>query len=249
MVITIIGVFGCFATVSVEAVSQTGINVPNQRIELDNPGHSNLLAGADTTLSAEHLLNSLARDKRTNRTIGGGMALGGGVLLLVISARLSVDPPNLPFWKPLGLILGGTCIVSGAVLLAVPSRTESEATDVREITDQVDRERAAYSSLISLTERARRQRFLGGAISVGLGLSWLLAPEDSARRDETLGLLSIGEGLYYLLFKSPEEKILARYESAHREPGVKLNISPALLIGESAQVPGIALRLSFGTSR
>jgi hypothetical protein len=207
--------------------------------------YPNSLSEIDTILSAQDLLYSLAQDMRSRRITGGAISLALGGVMFIASAGSSGDDFDAQFTRTFGLVSGGIFAGAGIGLLAIPTSAEVQADQVTGISNPDDRERSAYAGLVTLAEKARNQRVLGGIVSCGSGLALLVMSTEAEYSDPTVGLLLIGEGIYFLTSPSPEERILNKYEEARSGQPLLCQINPDLIIADGGRRFGIALRVAF----
>jgi len=237
-----------------EANLQSVVPIPIQSSNLHDQAHSPSPADADTATTAEYLLYELAPAARKSRNLNGALAAGVCVLSLIDGIESSGGSSGLPRpFQSSKLFLSGFLAVSSAAIFIFPSPPESAAEEIREISDPREREEAALEHLIAFSERARKLRMNVGGMLLTIGLLGFNAIIEDRQRGHSsepgMGLFSLamtGGGLYRLLTRYPEEKIMERYERAHQNPGMTIDLCPALIPGERRMIPGVSARLSFG---
>lgn len=214
---------------------------PDREIE-GNPLRGGALAvirqqpATSTPSLAEIYMARLARNTKTNRMLGGALALGiGGVGVGVGIALASGDPDTFPgvLGRALGtvtIIAGGLAVGAGVYALAVPSAEEREYRDVRAMTDPAQRETASRLALPRLAARGRRNRIITGVIFSALSvLSFASSSGDDARSAAFSGALWGGLAAYSFLVKSPSERASRDYleeSEARKSPQFFLGVGP-----------------------
>jgi hypothetical protein len=181
-------------------------------------------------------MQRLAKKTKTNRMLGGALALGvGGVGVGVGIALASGDPETFPgaFGRIFGtatIIAGGLAVGAGIYELAVPSAEEKEYRDVRAMTDPAQRETASRLALPRLAARGRRNRIITGAIFSAISvLSFASSSGDNASSALFSGALWGGLAAYSFLVKSPAERASRGYledSGARKSPPFFFGVGP-----------------------
>lgn len=190
-----------------------------------------VFASESAGVAAEDLLSSLAQDKKNERILEGTIMIAmGGVTILGTSLLLESEGFDIQPIKNFFYLTGGLCAGIGIFQLLSPTVAEKEYRKVSTITDPIGREKAAYSSLISLAEKARYQRMVSGLSSGAFALYCLFGQPfkyqvDNDTYDNSIyyGVLSAAAAVSSLCFKSPEERILDVYEGGQAKAGYSLS--------------------------
>jgi hypothetical protein len=185
---------------------------------------------------AEVYMERLAKKTKTNRMLGGALALGiGGVGVGVGITLASGDPDTFPgalgrVFGTATIIAGGLAVGAGTYALAVPGAEEKEYRDVRAMTDPAQRETASRLALPRLAARGRRNRIITGVIFSAISvLSFASSSGDDASSALFSGALWGGLAAYSFLVKSPAERASRDYleeSEARKSPQFFLGVGP-----------------------
>jgi len=167
-----------------------------------------------TSLSAEYLLSNLAREKKTDRLIGGvvltATGIGTGALFSMVKADEDLTEEDAKYIRGFGYIMAGIITGTGIITLAIPSEAENHYADVMKINDPVKKEEAAYNSLVFLADRAKTDRLIAGVIDAAGALYFLTS---NSYYYTYCALIFAGSAVANLGIKSVEEKMLERYHA------------------------------------
>lgn len=175
-----------------------------------------------TALSAEYLLSNLAREKKTERIIGGitlsAVGVGTGLLFSTIKSDQEITEDEAKYLRNIGYIMAGFITGAGIITLALPSAAENHYSDVMQIDDPLKKEEAAYSKLVFCADQAKTNRLISGATSAAMALYFFSAKSDYYNNDlntyNALGCAAIAGAS--ICIKSVEEKMLDRYHEGRK---------------------------------
>ncbi|KPL19985.1 MAG: hypothetical protein AMJ92_00595 [candidate division Zixibacteria bacterium SM23_81] len=229
-------------------------DVPNQNGYQGTLNNERSMA-PDTTVSvAERYLEQAAQKSHRNKIIAGtsGLMIGAG---MIIWGTTSSDEAGGDGEGSAGAILAGGLLGGVAALtMLIPCPAEKELEKVRTITDQEERDRVSKGALLSLAQKARKQRLIIGTIFGATSLLYLtLRPMkemivdidvivdhwgnvwrlpvpkevDSAWNDY-YGLAYGALAIYSFLHKTPEEMARKGYMLEQQNKlGIRFDINPA----------------------
>lgn len=184
--------------------------------------NSNIRSGPQQHLSsekesvslAEFYLKRLAEGSKKRREIWGiiGLIAGGG--LIALGAPLTEESGEWDLSPLLGyplVITGAACVVTGALVLSVPSPAERKLKKVLSISDPAQREKASHEALSLFAARSRKNRKLAGILLATMAvfnatLVFGESPETAITAFPWAAL-----AVYSFVVKSPEEKVFQDY--------------------------------------
>lgn len=184
-------------------------------------------------------LGSLADWSRSNRRIGGYILLGLGAAVVVggVTTLVVADPGDDDAEVVGVALIGGGVLLGGLSLLPFKIRGEAERVyeDFSELpsgTPAQTRTKFTYGDrrFEELAEKRRRNRYINGAILLGIGIADLFLLDD---REEWIGFgTPLVGGVTTLLLKTEEERRFESYQRAKED-----------ILGPSSRAPTLGLGL------
>ena len=150
------------------------------------------------------VLEDLADEKESERTLDGLLTMGFGGLLIALGIAMSADY----YYTATGILVGAVGVVYvgvGVGTLLIPTRAEREFARVQEEA-VADQERRCDVVLDKLATRARNARYLSAILNGVTGFAYI------AMGEAMLGLADLGRAVYKAVFESDEERAQRKYD-------------------------------------
>ena len=164
--------------------------------------------------TAYKLLEDLAQEKHTQRTIEGSLSIGAGIgfgLLFGTASAFSLTPEGASMGVTLGVLTFGAFAVPGTFELLIPSNAENKFNKIS--AEPVSaREKDSALALEELAYQGRVNRYIWAVLNAAAGTSSFFLGWPY------LTVIGYGFSLFDLLVPSPEESKLATYYKLTKQP-------------------------------